>query len=52
VSRRPLQGERLECIEAFVDGEDVYVRGLDLAEEDGLDRDEKDETPEVVVLPE
>ena len=47
----PCKGERLERVEAFVDGEDVCVCGLDLIEEDGLDRDEKDETPEVVVLP-
>ena len=47
----PCKGERLERIEAFVDGEDVCITGVDLVEEDGLDRDENDETPEVVILP-
>jgi nitrite reductase/ring-hydroxylating ferredoxin subunit len=48
----PCKGEPLERIEAFVDGEDVCITGVDLIEEDGLDRQENDETPEVVVLPE
>ena len=47
----PCKGERLERIEAFVDGEDVCITGVDLVEEDGLDRDENDENPEVVILP-
>jgi len=51
VSRRPCKGERLERIEAFVDGEDVCITGVDLVEEDGLDRDENDENPEVLILP-
>jgi len=48
----PCKGERLERVQALVDGEDVCITGVDLVEEDGLDREEKDETPEVVVPPE
>jgi len=48
----PCKGARLERVEAFVDGDEVCISGVDLVEEDGLDREESDETPEVAVLPE
>jgi nitrite reductase/ring-hydroxylating ferredoxin subunit len=48
----PCKGERLERVEALIDGEDVCVVGVNLAEEDGLDREENDEMPEVVIQPE
>ena len=48
----PCKGERLERVQTLVEGEDVCVAGVRLVEEDGLDRQENDETPEVVILPE
>jgi nitrite reductase/ring-hydroxylating ferredoxin subunit len=48
----PCRGERLEPVEVVVDEEEVCIVGVKLAEEDGLDREENDETPEIVILPE
>jgi len=45
----PCKGERLERVEALVDGEDVCITGVTLVEEDGLDREENDEMPEIVI---
>ncbi len=45
----PCKGERLEAVEVVVDGEEVCVAGVRIAEEDGLDREENDEMPEIVI---
>ncbi|WP_349362225.1 Rieske 2Fe-2S domain-containing protein [Methylocystis sp. JR02] len=45
----PCAGAALEKIEVVVDGEDVCITGVELAEEDGLDRPENDEMPPVMV---
>ena len=47
----PCKGEYLERVQALVDGEDVCISGVALVEEDGLDRQENDEMPEVVIQP-
>ena len=47
----PCEGEALEKIEVVIDGDDVCITGVDLAEEDGLDREEKDEMPQIVITP-
>jgi nitrite reductase/ring-hydroxylating ferredoxin subunit len=48
----PCLGERLERVEVVIDDDEVCVTGIALAEEDGLDRDENDESPEIVVTSE
>lgn len=45
----PCLGERLEPVEVVIDEDEVCIVGVNLAEEDGLDRDENDESPEIVV---
>jgi nitrite reductase/ring-hydroxylating ferredoxin subunit len=45
----PCAGARLEKLAVFVDGEDVCLAGVDLAEEDGLDRPENDAAPQIVI---
>ena len=47
----PCKGERLEPVEVVVDETDVCITGVRLAEEDGLDREENDEMPEIVIQP-
>jgi len=48
----PCKGEALEKLEVVVDGGDICITGVQLAEEDGLDRVENDEMPEIVIAPE
>ena len=36
---------------ASVDGDDICLLDVDLAEEDGLDRSENDDLPRIVVQP-
>ena len=45
----PCKGERLEPIEVVIDDEEVCIAGVKIAEEDGLDREENDEMPEVLI---
>ena len=45
----PCKGEALEKIDVVIDGGDVCLTGLSLAEEDGLDREEVDEMPQVMI---
>jgi nitrite reductase/ring-hydroxylating ferredoxin subunit len=45
----PCAGAALEKIECVIDGEDVCITGVELAEEDGLDREENDEMPPVMI---
>jgi nitrite reductase/ring-hydroxylating ferredoxin subunit len=45
----PCAGAALEKIEVIVDGEDVCITGVTLAEEDGMDRPENDEMPPVMI---
>jgi nitrite reductase/ring-hydroxylating ferredoxin subunit len=45
----PCQGEQLEGIEVVVDGDDICVIGVQLAEEDGLDLAEPDQMPEILI---
>jgi nitrite reductase/ring-hydroxylating ferredoxin subunit len=45
----PCTGASLEKIEVVIDGEDVCITGVDLAEEDGLDRVENDEMPQIMI---
>jgi nitrite reductase/ring-hydroxylating ferredoxin subunit len=45
----PCAGASLEKIAVVVDGEDVCITGVALAEEDGLDRPENDEMPQVMI---
>jgi nitrite reductase/ring-hydroxylating ferredoxin subunit len=47
----PCKGERLEAVDVIVDQEEVCIVGVKLAEEDGLDREENDEMPEIVIQP-
>lgn len=47
----PCKGARLERVEVLVDEEEVCIAGVRIAEEDGLDREENDEMPEVVIQP-
>lgn len=47
----PCKGERLEPVEVLIDEEEVCIAGVRIAEEDGLDREENDEMPEVVIQP-
>ncbi|QGM47345.1 Rieske (2Fe-2S) protein [Methylocystis heyeri] len=47
----PCKGERLEPVEVVIDNEEVCITGVILAEEDGLDREENDEMPEIVIQP-
>jgi nitrite reductase/ring-hydroxylating ferredoxin subunit len=47
----PCKGERLEPVEVVIDEEEVCITGVQLAEEDGLDREENDEMPEIVIQP-
>jgi len=48
----PCLGERLESVEVVIDEDEICVVGVSLAEEDGLDRRENDEAPEVVITSE
>lgn len=48
----PCKGDRLEPVEIIVDQDEVCIVGVELAEEDGLDRPENDEMPEIVIQPE
>ncbi len=48
----PCKGQKLERVEIIVDQDEICVVGVELAEEDGLDRPENDETPEIVIQPE
>jgi nitrite reductase/ring-hydroxylating ferredoxin subunit len=48
----PCTGAALEKIEVVVDGEDVCITGVELAEEDGLDREENDEAPQIMITSE
>jgi len=45
----PCKGERLEAVEVVIDDEEVCIAGVKIAEEDGLDREENDEMPEVLI---
>lgn len=45
----PCTGASLEKIPVVIDGEDVCIVGVELAEEDGLDRPENDEMPEITI---
>lgn len=45
----PCAGAALEKIPVVIDGEDVCIVGVELAEEDGLNRPENDEMPEVMI---
>ncbi len=45
----PCAGASLEKLAVVVDGDDVCITGVDLAEEDGLDRAESDEMPPVMI---
>jgi nitrite reductase/ring-hydroxylating ferredoxin subunit len=45
----PCKGEHLEPIDLLIDEGDLCVRGIQLAEEDGLDLVEEDEHPEVMI---
>lgn len=45
----PCAGAALEKIEVLIDGDDVCLVGVDLAEEDGLDRPENDEMPQIMI---
>ncbi len=45
----PCTGASLEKIEVVIDGEDVCITGVELVEEDGLDREEKDEMPQIMI---
>jgi nitrite reductase/ring-hydroxylating ferredoxin subunit len=47
----PCKGERLEPVTVVIDDGDLCVTGVRLAEEDGLDREENDEMPEIVIQP-
>lgn len=47
----PCKGEQLERVEVVIDEEEVCVAGVQIAEEDGLDREENDVMPEVVIQP-
>jgi nitrite reductase/ring-hydroxylating ferredoxin subunit len=47
----PCKGERLEPVQVVIDEDELCIGGVRLAEEDGLDRDENDETPEIVIQP-
>ncbi|WP_036284829.1 Rieske 2Fe-2S domain-containing protein [Methylocystis sp. ATCC 49242] len=47
----PCAGAALEKIEVVVDGDDICLAGVELAEEDGLDRPENDEMPQIVIQP-
>ncbi len=47
----PCKGERLEPVEVVVDHDEICIVGVKLAEEDGLDREENDEMPEIVIQP-
>jgi nitrite reductase/ring-hydroxylating ferredoxin subunit len=47
----PCKGERLEPVQLIVDEEELCILGVRLVEEDGLDREEKDEMPEIVIQP-
>ena len=45
----PCQGEKLEPIDLLIDDGDLCVKGIRLAEEDGMDIPEPDEHPEVMI---
>jgi nitrite reductase/ring-hydroxylating ferredoxin subunit len=45
----PAQGKALTPIALIIDDVDVCLTGVDLAEEDGLDRPEPDAMPEVMI---
>jgi len=47
----PCKGERLEPVEVVIDENEVCIAGVRIAEEDGLDRQENDEMPEIVIQP-
>lgn len=47
----PCAGASLEKLTLVVDGEDVCLAGVAFAEEDGLDRPENDEMPQIVIQP-
>jgi nitrite reductase/ring-hydroxylating ferredoxin subunit len=47
----PCLGKRLEPVVVVIDEEDLCITGVRLAEEDGLDRPENDEMPEIVIQP-
>lgn len=45
----PCVGAKLEPVEVLIDEGEVCIAGVQIAEEDGLDREENDEMPEVVI---
>jgi nitrite reductase/ring-hydroxylating ferredoxin subunit len=45
----PCQGQKLKPVQIVIDDGDVCVTGVTLAEEDGLDIEEPDEAPEVMI---
>lgn len=45
----PCKGEALERVEVVIDEEEVCIVGVRIAEEDGLDREENDLYPEVII---
>jgi len=45
----PCKGERLEPVDLIIDDGDLCIAGVLLAEEDGLDRPEQDEHPEIMI---
>lgn len=47
----PCAGATLEKFAVAVDGDDVCLVGVTLVEEDGLDRPENDEMPQIVIQP-
>ncbi len=47
----PCKGERLEPVDVVIDENEVCIAGVRIAEEDGLDRQETDEMPEIVIQP-
>lgn len=47
----PCKGERLEPVQIVIDGDEICIVGVHLAEEDGLDREEADQMLEITVQP-
>jgi nitrite reductase/ring-hydroxylating ferredoxin subunit len=49
IATGPCKGERLEPVDVVIDDQEVCIAGVTIAEEDGLDREENDEMPEIVI---
>ena len=45
----PCRGQSLTAIDLVIDDGDICLRGIELAEEDGLDIPEADEMPEIMI---